>query len=443
MQVDTKDIAATTAYLMGVRKSAWEKQFGESCPQLLSELDEKKEARIIRSLCKIRTTLMQKFKHTDNEIRYEMKNLDTLPQWYDVENIKQLMRWEIPVIQVNTRAQEYSVHINDLIVKHIDNCKALYPEWIKWEYIRDLFVIPKYTNSTVMKHEFAKYMEKIQMYPYQVYMHWKPQDLGNIFYTDGKFLSVLYDMHGDYFDDRSKFRDAAEETKNNIYEFINNSYRTALVVDCENSDVYKLYGVLKNLNADEINKIGKIILYDDFHTTNGWDYLEKMISIPVEHIEVDRVTDHKSLVDMKVATGVCQEFYRNDVSSFILLSSDSDYWGLISSLPEADFLVMYEYAKCGQAIKAKFEEHGIPNCSIDDFCTGNIEDLKRIVLINELRTYLPHILEHNGKELAVQLFEQARIEASENEITNFYNRYIKTLRLKVDADGNFSIEVNY
>ena len=231
MQVDTKDIVATIAYLMGVRKSAWEKQYAENCPTLLQELDEKKESRIIRSLCKIRTTLMQKFKHTDQQLRFEMKNLDTLPEWYDVGDIRQLMRWEIPVILVNKRAQDYMTHINDLIAKHIDNCKSLFPEWMKWEYIRDLFVIPKYTNPTIMKHEFAKYMEKIQMYPYQVYMHWKPQDLGNIFYSDGKFLGVLYDMHGDYFDDRSKFRDAAEETKNDIYDFINRSYRTVLVVD--------------------------------------------------------------------------------------------------------------------------------------------------------------------------------------------------------------------
>jgi hypothetical protein len=443
MQVDTMDIVATTAYLIGVRKSAWSKQFSESCPDLLETLDNNKSARIVRSLCKVRTTLMQKFKHTDREIRFEMRNLDSMSEWYDTENIKQLMRWEVPVLLVNTRAQDYSVHINELIAKYIDACKPLYPEWIQWSYIRDLFVIPKYTDTTILKHEFSKYMEKMQMYPYQVYMHWKPQDLGNIFYSDGKFLSILYDMHGNYFDDRSKFRDAAEETKNNIYTFINESYKTALVVDCENSDVYKLYGVLKNLNADEIHKIEKIILYDDQHTTNGWDYLEKVISIPVEHIEVDRVTNHKSLVDMKVATGVCQEYYRNDVSSFILLSSDSDYWGLISSLPEAKFMVMYEYAKCGQPIKAKFEEHSIPNCSIDDFCTGNIEDLKRIVLINELRAYLPDIFSYNGKELAATLFDKARIAASENEINNFYNRYIKTLRLKVDAEGNFSIEVNY
>ena len=56
-----------------------------------------------------------------------------------------------------------------------------------------------------------------------------------------------------------------EDTKENIYEFIRESMRVVIVVDCENSDVYKLYGVLKNLNSEQMSKIEKIILYDDTH----------------------------------------------------------------------------------------------------------------------------------------------------------------------------------
>lgn len=111
-------------------------------------------------------------------------------------------------------------------------------------------------------------------------------------------------------------------------------------MDCENSDVYKLYSVLKNLNQDELSKVEKIVLYDDSHTTEGWDWLEKFTRIPVEHVEVDRVTSRKSLVDIKMTAGVCTDFYKNDITSFILVSSDSDYWGLISSLTEARFLVI-------------------------------------------------------------------------------------------------------
>jgi uncharacterized LabA/DUF88 family protein len=284
-------------------------------------------------------------------------------------------------------------------------------------------------------------MENIESYPFQVYIHWKPQSVGNILYNDGKFLEYIYAANDDFFGDKSKYKNAVDDVKNNIYNFIGNSHKTVLAVDCENSDVYKLYGMLKNLNKDEIDKIHKIILFDDAHTNNGWDFLQNFTSIPVEHIEVERVTDWKSLVDMRMASGVCKEFYKDDVSSFIILSSDSDYWGLISSLPDAEFLVVIEYSKCGQAIKETLDSHGIYYCSLDDFCTGNIEDFKRAVLINELKTYLPNLLSYNGKELASKLFEQARIEADEPEISNFYEKYIKTLKLKVDPDGNFTFVV--
>ena len=296
-------------------------------------------------------------------------------------------------------------------------------------------------SSSCLKKEFEKFMANLDYYPFQMYIHWTPKDCGSILYSDGKLISVLYEQHGEVFGDKSKFRDAAEDTKQNIYKFIDEGKRIAIVVDCENSDVYKLYGVIKNLNQDELSKIEKIILYDDYHTSSGWDWINKFIRIPVEHIEVERVTDNKSLVDIKMTAGVCEAHYKDNIDSFILFSSDSDYWGLISSLPNAEFLVMYEYSKCGQAIKEALEERGIFYCSIDDFFTGNIEDLKRAVLFDTLEKYLKDIPYLNGKELANKLFEETRINASEKEIENFYNRYIKTLRLKIDNDGNFSIEI--
>ena len=54
---------------------------------------------------------------------------------------------------------------------------------------------------------------------------------------------------------------------------------------------------------------------------------------------------------------------------------------------------------------------------------------------------MPEILTLNGKELAKRIYEETRIGATEKEIDIFYNKYIKTLRLKVDLDGNFSIEI--
>lgn len=440
MTVDTKDIVTTVGYMIGVKKSILEQCFDEEYHDLLQRLYSDKDATVIRYLCKLRTTLMQKFKKTDDEMRYNLKNLNKL-DWYDLDNIKQLEKWGYEIIKPNYRSEKYMLDFVSLISENIDNCSRLFPDWVNWNYIRDLFVIPHYTRTNVLKEEFDRYMSKMDFYPFQMYIHWKPDDHGSILYTDGKFLGIIYAQHGDTFTDFTKYKDAHSETKNNIYEFIDRSYKIAVAVDCENSDVYKLYSVLKNLNQDELSKIEKIVLYDDYHTTDGWQWLEKFTKIPIEHIEVKRVTDRKSLVDIKMTAGVCTDYYENGITSFILVSSDSDYWGLISTLKNAEFLVMYEYSKCGQAIKKALSENDIYYCSIDDFCSGNIEELKKAVLFGCLEKYLPDILHINGKELVKKIYGEARVTASEKEMENFYNRYIKTLKLKVDNDGNFTVEI--
>ena len=275
-----------------------------------------------------------------------------------------------------------------------------------------------------------------------MYIHWRPDGRGNLLNSDGRILKTIYRQHGDYFNDGSKYRDAVEDTKENIYEFIRESMRVVIVVDCENSDVYKLYGVLKNLNSEQMSKIEKIILYDDYHTSCGWDWLEKFIHIPVFHEEVERVTDRKSLVDIKMTAGVCEAYYKDNIDSFILCSSDSDYWGLISSVKDAHFLVMYEYSKCGQSIKDALTKRCIFHCSIDDFYTGNASDLKKKVMISELKNLTNDIVGKNGWEMTRQIYERTKITSTEREMRDFYNKYVKSLRLKINEDGVFEIVVN-
>ncbi|MCM1269788.1 MAG: hypothetical protein NC247_04055 [Ruminococcus flavefaciens] len=302
-------------------------------------------------------------------------------------------------------------------------------------------MIPHYSNPSAMKREFEKYMKSKDFYPFQVYIYWTPFDCGSMLMSDRKFLQTLYGLHNDSFSDKSKYRDADAETKNNIYEFIRCSMRTVIAVDCENSDVYKLYATLKGLDQNELDKIERIYLYDDHHTTVGWQWLDKFTEIPVEHILIDRVTERKSLVDIVMTAGVCQNHFAEGIDSFILVSSDSDFWGLITSLPNAKFLVMYEYENCGRAIKNALEEHNIYYCAIDDFCSANVDGFKRAVLLGLLNKYLPDILYLNSKELVEHLYEEAWIVGTDSEKKAFYDRYVKTLSLKIDKDGNFYVEV--
>ncbi|MBQ5330690.1 MAG: NYN domain-containing protein [Oscillospiraceae bacterium] len=439
MTTDITESVALVAYMIGVKKHILKEHMD---PAKLELAENSRSATVIRYLCKLRTALMQKFKKTDDEMRFNLKNINSI-EWFDHENIKKLEEWGISVVKSNTRSEEYMQEFTRLINENIDKCRDLFYDWVDWDYLKELFVVPKYTKPNVMRQEHDKYQKYRSFYPFQMYIYWdQPYDAGNILLSDKKFFKFLYALHNDFIEDSSKYRDAHEETKTTIYSFIEDADRIAIAVDCENSDAYKLYGVLKNLNQDELAKIEKIVLYDDYHTGSGWDSLEKFVKIPIEHIEVDRVTDGKSLVDIKMTAGVTKDFYKNDITSFILCSSDSDYWGLISSLPEADFLVMYEYSKCGQAIKDALETRDIYYCAMDDFCTGNTDEFKRAVLFAAMEKYLPHLLSMNAKELLEKVYTDTRITASEKEMEIFYNRYIKTIRLRINAEGNFTAEID-
>ena len=97
-----------------------------------------------------------------------------------------------------------------------------------------------------------------------------------------------------------------------------------------------------------MEKITRIVLHDDYHTTIAWDYIEKLINIPVEHIEAERVTDRKSLVDMRMAVGVAKSYCMEDVDSFILCSSDSDFWGLFL---QSQRLIILFYMRMSNVVK--------------------------------------------------------------------------------------------
>lgn len=439
MTVDTKEVVTTIAYMIGVRMSALTVSYGE-CSELIEKLRADRDATTIRYLCKLRTVLMQKFKKTDDLMRYQLKNLYNI-EWYDHDNIKQLEKWGFTIIQANYRSDKYMQDLTRLINENIDKCSHLFYDWLNLEYIRDLFFVPKYNKNDVMKDEFNKYMANIEHYPFQMYIHWQPADVGSIVYSDRKFLKIIYGQHNDSFTDFTKYKDADDETRNNIYEFIESSEKTAIAVDCENSNPFKLYSVLKGLNQVELAKIEKITLYDDPNTTAGWDWLSKFTQIPVEHIEIDRVTDRKSLVDLRMTASVVTNFYRDGITSFIIVSSDSDFWGLIESLPKAHFLVMYEYEKCGTSIKNALTQHGIYYCAIDDFCSAATEDMKRAVLFAELEKHLPTIYGESPLELTQKIYEDTRVTATKKEMENFCNRYVKTLRLKVNSEGKFVIEI--
>ena len=197
MATYTRNVVTTVAYLIGIRKSILQNTYADEFENL-ELLFSDRNATVIRYLCKLRTALMMNFKKTDTEMKYNLTNIDKL-EWFDRENIAQLEKWGFQIVKPNYTSSKYAELINRLISENIANCRELFPEWLNWEYVKDLFIIPKFTQPNVMKAEFAKYMANTQWYPFQQYIHWNPKDCGGMLMNDKKFFSVLYEQHGDIF----------------------------------------------------------------------------------------------------------------------------------------------------------------------------------------------------------------------------------------------------
>ena len=130
--------------------------------------------------------------------------------------------------------------------------------------------------------------------------------------------------------------------------------------------------------------------------------------------------------------GISKAYYKDNVTAFILLSSDSDFWGVISSLPEADFLVMVEEEKCGLDIQNALEQDGTYYCFMDDFCTGNIKSFKNSMFVSALKDEMGKALAIDTHALIDDIIRNLRMDVSASEKSNFYNKDIRKLRLEID-----------
>ena len=427
-------VVSKIGYLIGVPKEVFDR--GQLDGEHYAKMDQNKNARIIRNLCLIRNGIERNYTKISAAFYHDIKNLHTLPEYIDQEAIRQLNEDGIQIIKANYALDKYVMDINREISNRINNVKSLLPIWLKWNYVRPLFIMPNGTKPEGVKAAGYEYNAHRGDYPFQVYINWGGSGQGNILFNDKKFVSLLYEEHEDCFQDMSKVTDAGNIAKDGIYAFLNQAQRAAIVVDCENSDPYKLYAMLNNLDQNALlSKISKIILFDDVHASSAWEVLDEFTEIPVERILLQRVKDDKSFLDIRLSVGVCKEFYQNKIDSFILASSDSDYWGLIPTLEEARFLVLVEDGKVSGAIRHTLEDAGITYCYLDDFCTGNSNQIKERALLKELRQRLEEEVNFNIQDILREVYEVTRADMVDGEKDQFYARYIKPMHIEIDQDG--------
>ncbi len=435
------EIVSRVAYLIGVNRKYFTSEGEGLSIQIFNQLELQKKARIIRNLCILRTQIEHNFLKVCKAIQQEGRSMIGMPEMLPSEAFDQLDKDGINIYTHLKEPSPFLYMLNQNIKDRINNCKDIFPVWLSWEYLSDIFIMPDGMTDQGTKRAAKTFYENINCYPYKAYINWIPEEEGNILYNDRVFVTLLYKQHCDEFRELNFVSDVSDYTKQNIYSFIEKSNKCVFVVDCENSDPYDLCAAIRNLDPEKLEKIEKVILFDDIHAASAWQLLQSYIEIPVEYIMIERLKDNKSLADIKVAARTCREYYENQVDSFVLVSSDSDYWGLLEELPEANFLIMVEHTKCSGALKEKLVSNGIFYCYIDSFYVEGGKEIRDAALNIELKRTFENELDLNLNEIMNEVLNRTRIRMSDSEKREYIKKNIKRkLTLDITDTGNVSLK---
>ena len=173
-----------------------------------------------------------------------------------------------------------------------------------------------------------------------------------------------------------------------------------------------------------------------------WRILESYTEIPIEYVMSHRVVQNKSLVDIEMTAITCKEHYRENVDSFIIVSSDSDFWGLISSLPEAHFLVMIERDKSSEDLKSALYNSEIFYCYIEDFYDGDSEGILTHAIISESKRVLEETIQLDMNAILEQALTATGIHMKPEDKAQFIEKNLSIIEIKIDAEGKISVNLN-
>lgn len=438
-------IASKTAYLIGVYEQYFWDQDKENrvfYREIYEEMDKNKHARIARNLSILRTHIVKNWKKINSAMRYDNALLENMgEELVPAGCFKDLSDDGIRLSKAR-RLVDYLIEINVLMQDRINNCKCFFPDWVNWEYLRDIFIMPNGRTEEGTKAASNTYYENKVSYPFQIYINWPAWIDINILNSDAKFLELLYKIHGDCFKDTCRVYELSDNTRRRFDEFLKGADNAAVVVDCENVNPYHLYAALYDLEDKILGTVRKIILYNDVNTTVAWNFIGEKLSIPVEHIMTERVLEKKSLLDISLTAGTCREFFQNNIDSFILVSSDSDYWGLISAIPEARFLVLMERAQCSPQMRNTLAEEEIFYCFLEDFPLDMSDELREKAVYRELRKRLDSSLDINLNSLLSEILTDVRAGFPETTEKELRSKIAKNIHLEVEPDGKLTISVN-
>ena len=102
----------------------------------------------------------------------EYRGLLSMPEILPTSSMQQLSNDGISFIKKSsTKLCHHIIEINRLISDRINNCKSLFPIWINWAYIKELFIMPNGLTEDGTKDAADIYYASLSYYPYQMYIN--------------------------------------------------------------------------------------------------------------------------------------------------------------------------------------------------------------------------------------------------------------------------------
>ncbi len=347
-----------------------------------------------RRLCNLRSLIIANF----TDINEQFKKGVQLADIKDTSRlVADLAKCDINIVNASSLSRNV-IELNTLIDQRIEKVAHGFKN-VPLDWVQDLFRMPDGDSNDGVRAAIRRYRQFKNFYPYQKYVNWPfaetPEEKRskNIFGNDKELLDMLAEIHA---------------TKTSVlFDFIGMNSDVVVVVDCENSDAQRLYNSLMPVRGF----LRKVILIDDAHTNAMWEAFAldfASFGVTVEHDEVTRLKEQKSLVDLRMVAKTCEEHWKNKVQHFILASSDSDIWALVSSLPAAEIMVLAERCKCGDVLIEALTQNNIQRVFMEDVTTDTTDLMDRL-----MRKKIEEML-------SKQFFDVKRIVISAAQKLNFF-----------------------
>lgn len=319
----------------------------------------------VRRLCNLRSIIIANFTDINNQFR----------EGVSLGDIKDTSRLVADcakcgiIIENKSSLSRNIIELNEIINEKIKPISLGFRP-LPNEWVQELFAMPNGDTVDGVRAAVRRYRQYKNFYPYQKYINWNFAETSeekrskNIFGNDRELQEILAEAH--------------TNKSSQLFDFIGTSQNVVVVVDCENSDAQRLYDSILPMQAF----VSKVILIDDEHTNAMWEELAidfRANGVTVEHDELARLKEQKSLVDLRMVAKTCEEFYKNNVQDFILASSDSDIWALITSLPNANILVLAEKCKCGDVLIEALTQSNIKRVFMEDIVEDSTKLMDRIM----------------------------------------------------------------